>query len=37
MMEYIFNPSNWETEVGGPLEFEGNMVYTVSYRPAGAT
>lgn len=37
MMEYIFNPSNWEIKVGGPLEFEANIIEIVSYRPAAAT
>lgn len=36
-MEYTFNPSNWEIKVGGPLEFEANMIELVSYRPAAAT
>jgi hypothetical protein len=32
-----FNPSTWEAEAGGFLEFEDSLVYRVSCRTARAT
>lgn len=32
-----FHPSTLETEAGGSLEFEANLVYTASIKPTYAT
>jgi hypothetical protein len=34
---HILNPSTWEEETGGSLEFEATLVYRVSSRTARAT
>jgi hypothetical protein len=34
---HTFNPSTWEAEAGGSLEFEASLVYRVSSRTARAT
>jgi hypothetical protein len=34
---HAFNPSTQEAEAGGSLEFEGNLVYGVSFETAGTT
>ena len=37
MVAHAFNPSTWEAEAGGFLEFEASLVYKVSSRTARAT
>ena len=34
MVAHAFNPSNWEAEAGGTLEFEANLTYRGSSRTA---
>jgi hypothetical protein len=34
---HAFNPSTWEAEAGGSLEFEACLVYRMSSRTARAT
>jgi hypothetical protein len=34
---HAFNPSTWEAEAGGSLEFEASLVYRMSSRTAIAT
>ena len=36
MVAHTFNPSTWEAEAGGSLEFEASLVYKVSSRTARA-
>ncbi|GAB1299163.1 NEDD4 family-interacting protein 2 [Apodemus speciosus] len=37
VVAHAFNPSTWEAEAGGSLEFEASLVYRVSFRTAKAT
>ena len=37
VVAHTFNPSTWEAEAGGSLEFEARLVYRVSSRTAGGT
>jgi hypothetical protein len=37
LVAHAFNPSTWEAEAGGFLEFEASLVYRVSSRTARAT
>jgi hypothetical protein len=37
MEAHTFNPSTWETDVGGSLEFQASLVYRASSRPAWST
>jgi hypothetical protein len=37
VVAHAFNPSTWEAEAGGFLEFEASLVYRVSSRTAKAT
>jgi hypothetical protein len=37
VVAHTFNPSTWEAEAGGFLEFEASLVYKVSSRTARAT
>jgi hypothetical protein len=36
VVAHTFNPSTWEAEAGGSLEFEASLVYKVSSRTARA-
>jgi hypothetical protein len=36
VVAHAFNPSTWEAEAGGFLEFEASLVYKVSSRTATA-
>jgi hypothetical protein len=36
MVVHAFNPSTWEAEAGGFLEFKASLVYKVSSRTARA-
>jgi hypothetical protein len=37
VLVHTFNPSTWEAEAGGSLEFEASLVYRASSRTARAT
>jgi hypothetical protein len=37
VVAHAFNPSTWEAEAGGSLEFEASLVYRVSSRTTRAT
>jgi hypothetical protein len=37
VVAHTFNPSTWEAEAGGFLEFKASLVYRVSSRTARAT
>ena len=37
MVAHAFNPSTWDAEAGGFIEFETSLVYRVSSRTARAT
>ena len=37
MVAHTFNPSTWEAEAGGSLEFKASLVYRVSCRAARTT
>jgi len=37
VVAHTFNPSTWEAEAGGSLEFKASLVYRVSSRTARAT